>query len=309
MHETFTDFTRHSVHKTFGRVSNADYVARKPLDELPIPMQYGTALERFQHDTTHSQLLGTSKVLNGSVLTYLLEAGEYGEYPRHGIYEQSLSTLLRRAFVDFKLWCKTNKLQCTQPRFTCSRLNRKHRGLFPCLASKAINGKRVSFYLAEKAVGRSQREGRTFLDELVAVCAWSYCSMLRQMDQYGLLLSQAEASLLHEHGMLHLQCYAHLRYLSAMTKGKVLLRSSFPILPKHHYLQHCLEEALQSLINPGHYNLLAAESWVGTIGRISRNLALLEMVFLMPTFPKVFIHTPLYIPLPYKPPPLETRVP
>ena len=276
MRETFTDFTRYSVHKTRGRLSNEDYLASKPLEELPIPMQFGVALVRFQHDTTHSQLLGTSKVLNGSVLTYLLEAGEYGEFPRTGVYEQNMSTLLRRAFVDFKVWCKTHKLQCTQPRFTCSRLNRKHRGLFPCLASKAINGNRVSFYLAQKAMERSQREGATFLDELIAVCTWSYVSMLRQMDQYGLVLSQAEASLLHEHGTLHLLCYAHLRFLSGLRQGRVLLRSSFAILPKHHFLEHCLDESLASYINPGLCNLLASESWVGTIGRISRSLGLFE---------------------------------
>ena len=277
--ETFTDFRKDSVHKTHGRISNEEYLASKPFEELPIPMQHGVALCRFQHDTTHSQLLGTSKVLNGSVLVYLAEAGEYGAFPRTGVYEDILSRLLRQAFLDYKSWLKTHKLQSTQPRFTCSRVNRKHRGSFPCLASKAINGKRVSFYLAEKAVARSKRSGATFLDGLVAVAMHSYCALLRCFDQNDAVMSGDQASVMNQWGTLHLLTYAHLRFLSAGTKGKVLLRNSFSILPKHHFLQHAIDEALVSRINPGIQNLLAAESWVGTMGKLSRNLNGYKSVF------------------------------
>ena len=272
MRHTFTDFREDSFHKA-NRLTNQQYMASKSLEELPVPMVHGgVALSRFLHDTTHSQLLGTSKVLNGSVLTYLIECGHFGAFPSHGFYEHNYAMLCRTAFVDFKMWLRANGLAATQPRFTASRLNRKHRGMFPCLASKAINGKRVSYWLAARCVERLEQPDVTFLDELVATCMWSYCSMLRLFDECPMVLSQAQASLLHRHGSLHLLSYAHLRLLSSRSVGKRYLRSSFCIIPKHHYLQHALDEALESFINPGVYNLLAAESFVGTIGRISRKV-------------------------------------
>ena len=268
---TFTDFRETSLHKCGGRVSTLDYMATKAIEDLPIPMVHGgVALVRFLHDVTHSQLLGTSKVLNGSILTYLVEAGHFAPFPRTGIYELSMTTLLRLAFINFKRWLRVNQLQATQARFTCSRLNRKHRGMFPALASKAINGKRITFWLCDLAVARAARSNATRLDEDVAVCVWSYCKMLKMFDLCGMVLSDAEAAELHHLGTLHLLAYARLRSLSSQTAGKSLLRSSFCILPKHHYLQHALDEALESRVNPGVYNLLAAEHWVGIIGRIAR---------------------------------------
>ncbi|OLP95178.1 hypothetical protein AK812_SmicGene22716 [Symbiodinium microadriaticum] len=274
---TYTDFREGSLHKQ-GRLSNDEYLASKALEDLPIPMvNGGVHLCRFLHDTTHSQLLGTSKVLNGSVLTYLIEVGEFGQFPRTGFYEHGLQALCRPAYLNFKAWMRRHGLAATQPRFTAARLNRKHRGQFPCLASKAINGKRVSFWLANICVQRLQRKDATNLDELISTCMWSYCAMLREFDVCGMVLTTEQAALLHKYGSLHLLSYAHLRKLSSQTVRKQLLRSSFCIIPKHHFLQHALDESMDSLINPGVYNLLAAESWVGSIGRISRKVHRLKV--------------------------------
>ena len=236
-------------------------------------MLHGVFLCRFAHDVAHSQLLGTSKVLNGACLTYLAEAGQFCAMA-NGPYEASLQPVLRAAYVDFKMWLRDSGLACTQPRFTASRLHRKNRSMFPCLASKAVNGKRVSFWLAYRACERSLRCDATFLDGLVAVTMWSYCEMLRLFDQCPLRMTADQAAMLHDRGMLHLLSYARLRALSAGTRGKTLNRASWIILPKHHFLQHALDEALTSLINPGKYNLLAAESWVGQISRMSGSLGL-----------------------------------
>ena len=246
----------------------------KALEELPLPMLFGVDISRFVHDTAHSQLLGTSKVLNGSVLTYLAESGEFCNFPT-GIYESALGTTLRAAYARFKVWLREEHLQATQPRFTPSRLNRKHRGMFPCLASKAINGKRVSFWLASRCVARVERLGGacTELDKLVTTTIWSYCALLRHFDQCSVVMTQAEAQLMHRDGMLHLLSYANLRKRSAATKGRTLNRTCWSVLPKHHHLQHALDDALTTLINPGTYHLLAAESFVGAIGRMSRLLA------------------------------------
>ena len=243
----------------------------KAIEDIPSPMLHGVHLIRFLHDTAHSQLLGTSKVLNGSVLAYLCETHEFGGMGR-GFYETNLNRVLRLAFQDFKLWLKRHHLTATQPRFTAARLNRKQRSQYPCLASKAVNGKRVSFWLASVCLARLAALGdeSTALDQLVATTMWSYCAMLKKFDEYGIVLQPSEAESLHHVGMLHLLSYSFLRKLSASTVGKQCNRSSWLILPKHHHLQHCLDEALTSKVNPGMYHLLAAESFVGAIGRIGR---------------------------------------
>ena len=268
------DFRANSLHRTIGRISNAEFMESKPLDELPLPSLFGVDISRFLHDTAHSQLLGTSKVPNGSVLTYLVEASEFCRFPG-GLYESAFGVALRAAYASFKQWLKDEHLQATQPRFTPSRLNRKHRGMFPCLASKAINGKRISFWLAGLCVARVERLGgaSTELDKLVATTMWSYCAMLRHFDTCGIVLTPAEAQLMHRDGMLHLLSYSHLRKRSSVATGRALNRTSWSVLPKHHHLQHSLDDALTTLINPGSYHLLAAESFVGTIGRMSRFFA------------------------------------
>ncbi|CAE7225116.1 unnamed protein product [Symbiodinium microadriaticum] len=153
--------------------------------------------------------------------------------------------------------------------------------LFSCRGDlkwiNAINGKRVSYWLADVCAQRLQRGNATELDELISTCMWSYCAMLREFDVSGMVLTTEQASLLHKYGSLHLLIYAYLRKLSSQTVRKQFLRSSFCILPKHHFLQHALDESLETLINPGVYNLLAAESWVGTIGKISRRVHRLKV--------------------------------
>ena len=271
--ETMFDFRANSIHRTTGRLTNEQYMDSKAVEDLPQPLLHGVHISRFLHDTAHSQLLGTSKVLNASVLTYLCETDEFGPMGR-GSYEPRLNRVLRSAFHDFKTWLRQNHLTATQPRFTASRLGRKARVQFPCLASKAVNGKRVSFWLASVCTARLQALGEesTVLDRLVATCIWTYCATLAKFDAHGMVLQPSEAESLHRVGMLHLLTYSFLRKLSVSTVGKRCNRSSWLILPKHHHLQHALDDALFSKVNPGSYHLLAAESFVGVCGRISRIL-------------------------------------
>ena len=87
-------------------------------------------------------------------------------------------------FRRFGEWKKQKGLVSTQARFTCARLNRKLRSDFPCLSSKGIASKRLSFWLADVAVEWANREEATELDKLVASCAYSYVSFLQMIDEY-----------------------------------------------------------------------------------------------------------------------------
>ncbi|CAE7362594.1 unnamed protein product [Symbiodinium sp. CCMP2592] len=195
----------------FVHVSHENFCAERALHEWPAPMIYGVRLERFLHDVAHSQLLGTGKTLNGSALIFLCESGEFspnGTFPPRGFYNDNLNAALRVAYVEFKAWVKRSGLRVNQPRFTYSRLNRKNRASHPCLASKAVSGKVISFWLASRCVERSERAGASDVEKLVALCTHAYASMLKKMDEAPLVMTQEQADDLYNVGIRHLQTYA-----------------------------------------------------------------------------------------------------
>ena len=49
----------------------------------------------------------------------------FGSMRGPGKYQDKLQVILRKAHRDFLAFKKFNKLQCSQPRFTPSRLNRR----------------------------------------------------------------------------------------------------------------------------------------------------------------------------------------
>ena len=78
---------------------------------------------------------------------------------------------------------------------------------------------------------------------------------------------------MHATGQRHLETWANLRGLSALlTSGKIPNRNLWMILPKLHHLKHALDDAVTSRLNPHLQNLLAAESWIGIVGRMARML-------------------------------------
>ena len=48
--------------------AHQEFMARTPLEEVPLPMQNGIRLEWFLPDIMHGQYLGIGKALNGSLL-------------------------------------------------------------------------------------------------------------------------------------------------------------------------------------------------------------------------------------------------
>ena len=221
----------------------------------------GSHLSCFQHDVCHGQLLGTGRALNGrlsfiacslprlrksvlgslydrgSVLIYLCEGGCFGPWPNGGRYPQVLQRFLNKAFLSWHAWRRHHNLQVTQSRFTCARLGRRMRSQYPGLNSKAVAGKRLSFWLADVAIEFAARAEASELDRLVATTAWSYMDWLDKLDSYPMVLTGAQANELFKMGHLHLTTYGRLRGLSAQCKGAHSNnRCLWQLLPKHHYI-------------------------------------------------------------------------
>ena len=187
-----------------------------------------------------------------------------------GKYDEKLQAALQEAHADFLAWKKGRKLACSQPRFTVARVNRRHRQMWPVLNSKAIAGKTISFFLADPAVSWASRDTATWLEKTLATCLWTYARMVEIMDSANNIFTEAEANEFQYHCLLHLQTYGNLHVQGQVAKGKEPGRNCFALLPKHHFLYHAGIDAGETRLNPRHYMLLKAESFVGYIGRIGR---------------------------------------
>ena len=87
---------------------------------------------------------------------------------------------------------------------------------------------------------------KTELDELIYTCVWSYCAMLRLFDTAGRLSSDGGGSFKQAQASFELRVLAEVGF-----PVRQFLRSSFCILPKHHFVQHALDEAKLSLVPQG----------------------------------------------------------
>ena len=266
--DTICDF-RPTARHLASEITHEQYVASLDPADVPVPMQF-IRLERFLPDLMHAGLLGTGKCLNGSALVYLIEEGCFNGFER-GIYEEVLAEKLRAAYKSFKDWTKANRLRVVQPRFTCARIHRKSRQFFPCLSSKAVVGKTISYWICHVAETWAARPDASEIDRMVHVCVYSYCAMLDLLSTAPLVLTAEQAQTAYDHGMLHLQTYAYLRQAStAIRRGNG--KNLWLMLPKQHHIQHMLRRMHLERVSPNWYSLLTAESFVGLIGKLTRKL-------------------------------------
>ena len=200
---------------------------------------------------------------------FLAESGYFMPFPR-GLYHEALGTVLREAHKKFLEWKRARKLQCSQPRFTWSRLLRKTRMMYPCLSSKAVASKVVSHWLCDCAMEFAQRPGADRTSRLVATCLRAYTSTLEVMESAPMVMSQVQAQQYYRGCMVHLQTYAALHGISRTCTGKAPNRTMWLLITKHHHLYEHAKVTLRERWNPACTQLLCAEDWIGRLGRISR---------------------------------------
>ena len=231
----------------------------------------GMGPQRCLHDCMHSQLLGTGKVANASGIVWLAERGFWDSFQRGGgVYDECMEISLKLAHRDFLTWKKSLKLDVSQPRFSCARLNRRNRTQFAVLSCKAAASKWVTMWLATRCVEHAQADGATELDRLVATCLHSYAAALRCMSENGAILTEAEAEEFYRLVMCHLQSWSVLRARSNAATGRQPGRCLWMILPKHHFLMHAAMSVRRERVNPKTWALFSGEDFVGRIGRVAR---------------------------------------
>ncbi|CAE7402808.1 unnamed protein product [Symbiodinium sp. CCMP2592] len=220
-------------------VSHAEFLQEIPAeDRHPIWSLPGLTVHRCLHDVCHGQMLGTGKVLNGSILVYLAEAGHFGDFPQQGQYDVNLDMLLRRAFGKFCAYKKSHKL--------------------------AVASKILSFWLAEEVSSWALRPSATEVDKRVATVMYTYVELFKLMDQCGAIFGEAEAQEFHEKGLLHLQemdWHAAQLYLLEYQLRQIAadMCSLNQIYHDLRHRLHMLELRIDRLLHPRGHNKLAPE--------------------------------------------------
>ena len=96
--------------------------------------------------------------------------------------------------------------------------------------------------------------------------------MLKGLNTAPFIMSAREAQEVYDHGMQHLRTLSYLRAQSSLAGRGAQNKCLWLFMPKHHHMQHMLQTCLKERVNPAWYSLMAAESFVGLIGKSCRNL-------------------------------------
>lgn len=130
-------------------ISTIEFLAEGvPSDLLcPFALCHGFDISTIQHCSMHTVNLGLAFTFNGSTLYHLLNIGWFGSP------ETPLLDRLNHAYDDFLIFCRIEKVRCSQKRFRVSTLLKKANG--PFLTTKAHNARVVVAWLARCALDAS----------------------------------------------------------------------------------------------------------------------------------------------------------
>lgn len=138
------------------------------------------------------------------------------------------------------------------------------------MQSKAAPSKVLTKWLADRTFQWARRAEASQVDKVVGACMFSYNAMLGIMSESQHVLTKQEADDFFQHTIQHLKCYVWLHSHGMTAPLHAPGRKSWLLLPKLHHLWHLAHDTRQNRLNPRMMTLLSAESFVGTIGRISR---------------------------------------
>ena len=241
--------------------SNDDFWQKHTDIPPPLKRRKGSHVELVRGDVQHTGHLGVTKIINAQCIVDLSNEGFFGPIAL------PLSVRLRSAYVGFKAWCRSNRICCSQPAFTVSRLNVNRSFDFPEFASlaKSHNMRVVAAWVADVCSMAAKDNVNSRYQQLRAVCAWAHAEFYSAMEQAPRYLSAAQANRISEAGATFLRTYNTLRKLAELDA-----RPAWAIRPKFHQLDHMCLDVARDRYNPRFYHCYADEDFVGRIMRISR---------------------------------------
>lgn len=219
----------------------------------------------------HNDYLGAGRQVNGSIIIDLLESG---------LLEGAGTddTILKGLWLEFRAWCRANRVGCPPGRFTKVGLNRESKKKYPEMPSvfKACQMKLVTAFLASKtrAVCEDlQRQAgvppATMLRAKVrASCIWGLANAEYIMDCGRLLLPREHAVECKRSIYTYLQCVQWLSH-DSQVRGTYM----YYIKPKCHYIEHQAMELSETdpwSLNPRCVSCMCDETFMGKLLKIGK---------------------------------------
>jgi len=206
-------------------------------------------------DWMHTSALGIEPRANGAALMEMATEGRWGRF--RGEFKVRYGIALKRAWNEFKDYCKAHGLEQKQPQFTTVTLGMADGAQsLPELKAKARNCMRVTQWLASLTRNdRSDTHSRNRSRVL-----WALASLNDTFLEAGLWLSDAEAATVERSGRILLGAWARLRADAEGTKY-------WGTIPKHHAAMHVLADVDASRRNPASYWCFSGEHIMGVSRR------------------------------------------
>ena len=113
------------------------------ISEGPLTLLRGFDVSMVRFCSMHVNNLGLTLTANGANFKALMDAGVWGDPTT-----VSEDGLLDRAFDEFKMWRRANKVPCSQKRFRPAQLKKREHGYY--FAAKAYNSRILLQWLSEK---------------------------------------------------------------------------------------------------------------------------------------------------------------
>ena len=221
--------------------------------------------------------LGAGRQINGSIIIDLLESD-------HLEGDGTADDKLKGLWLEFRAWCRENRVGCPPGRFTKVGLNRESGKQYPEMPSvfKACQMKLISAFLAYKSRVVCDALERRAADpeqppvpgdllrraKVRATCSWGLANAEYLMDCGRLLLPR-------EHAIdLKRSIYTFLRALQWLSHdSQVRGTYMYYIKPKCHYIEHTamdLSETLPWSLNPRYVSCMCDETFMGKLLKIGK---------------------------------------
>lgn len=206
----------------------------------------------------HTVNLGPLHSFNGSVIVLLCEQGHYGDKVL------GLEVLVERCSDKFRAWRKSNKVDCSQPRFTFKSLGIADKIDFPNLQTKAYNTRVIVRFLADETLELARRT-EDGIDCLVAKSAFSIASFFDLSERSPRYLTEKQAEGICEQGNTFIKTYVSLAHYFAK-RGRLL----FQFRPKLHGLRHMCINMKSELYNFRFQHTFRDEHCMGLSKRMAK---------------------------------------
>jgi hypothetical protein len=237
-------------------ISQADYLALEPRVSPWFQIR-GHHICLALRDQMHNLYLGVAQDVVASCLWDLQLRGAFGS--------DSIPMNLKRAYIDYRAWCKLNGVTSTPVGFSLASIGKHQTSDFPCLSStiKAAHVKGMCFYIAGKTL---EHCGNSEHDRMLAVCTYALAQYIHVQDKASFILTPDERNEVGHQGQLFLDSW---QWLAG--EAQRLRVASFKMRPKLHYICHTIDDAVAGGENPRHQMCFLDEDLMGKVTKLEKS--------------------------------------